>query len=273
MTRLNDKHNIIKSSQLNSKYHVPNLERALDIFDLLSQNPQGLSSSEISGQLNFPRNSVFRIVSTLSNYGYLERDEELKLYKLSLKMLTIGMRALTDPPLVEKSLEVMHSLQNKYKETVPLGILRDGQGVIIEEVVGTHLFRYVLEPGKLFQLHTAAPGKAILAYLPDDEREKLIEKISFKVYTKRTIKNPAKLRSVLDEVRRQGYAVDHAEEIEGMHCLAAPIFNRHGYPVASIWITGPSMRIHEKDFTSIGKDVRKHADKISKSLGYYPSKT
>lgn len=254
----------------NSQYHVPNLERSLDILDLLSNNPHGLNISEISIRLNFPRNSVFRIVSTLFNFGYLEKDDDQKSYKLSLKLLTVGMRALSDPTLVEKSLPIMQELRNKYKETVPLGVLRDGQGVIIEEVVGTHLFRYVLEPGKIFNLHTAAPAKAIMAYLPDDEKKIIFKKMTFTVFTKRTITSKEKLQKYLKQVRINGYAVDHAEEVEGMHCIGAPIFNRHGYPVAAIWITGPSMRIVEEDFQNIGKDIRKYADKISKSLGYYP---
>jgi len=251
-----------------SKYSVPNVERTLKIFDLLSDSPQGLSISEISRELNFPRNSVFRVMSTLDNFGYVNKDDESKSFTLSLKLLQQGIKALSDMPIVEKAIPEMHSLQKIYKETVPLGILRGNMGVIIEEVVGTHLFKYVLEPGKLFHLHTSAPGKAILAYLPDDEREKLLKSITYSRFNKRTITNPDKLRKKLKHVKKQGYSIDHAEEVDGMHCLGAPIFNRRGYPIAAIWLTGPSMRINEEDFDKIGKDVRRHSDRISKSLGY-----
>ena len=252
----------------NSKYHVPNLERALELFELLSENPQGLTISEMSTILNFPRNSVFRIITTLNNNGYLNRDNELRKYRLSFKLLTIGMKVLTDPALVEVALPVMHSLQKIYKETVPIGIIKDDKGVILEEITGTHPFRFVLEPGKSFNLHTSAPAKAILAYLPKDEKELLLKKIKYTKYTDKTILNKQNYLNVLKEVKNQGYAIDHAEEIEGMHCIAAPIFNRKDYPVAAIWITGPSMRIHESDFDSIGRDVRYHADKVSKKLGF-----
>jgi DNA-binding IclR family transcriptional regulator len=182
--------------------------------------------------------------------------------------LNIGIKALSDPPLVEKAIKVMHELQSKYKETVPLGILRNNMGVVIETVPGTYPFRYVLEAGKLFHLHTSAPGKAIMAFLPDEERERLIQNIKYTKFNKRTITSPYKLRKVLKEVRAKGYAVDNAEEVEGMHCVGAPIFNRKGYPIAAVWITGPSIRLKHEDFDDIGVDVRKHADRISKSLGY-----
>lgn len=256
----------------NSKYHVPNLERTLELFELLSENPQGLTISEMSSILNFPRNSVFRIITTLKNNGYLNRDDELRKYRLSFKLLTIGMKVLSDPALVEVALPVMHSLQKVYKETVPLGIIKDDKGVILEEITGTHPFRFVLEPGKTFNLHTAAPAKAILAFLPKEEKELLIKKIKYTEYTDNTILNKQHYLKILKQVKNQGYAIDHAEEIEGMHCIAAPIFNRKDYPVAAIWITGPSIRIHESNFDAIGQVVRDHADKISKKLGFSNTK-
>jgi len=262
--------NMSKAVQKNSEYHVPNLERALTILELLSDHREGLSISDISAKLSYPRNSVFRIVSTLNNYDFLKKDDEYKTYCLSLKLLTVGIKALSEPTLVEKSLKAMHSLRDEYKETVPLGILKGDVGMVIEEVQGTHLFRFVLEPGRKFNLHTSAPGKAILAHLPKRERDELIDKIEFKVFNERTIHNKEIFLKTLKEVCKNGYSVDKAEEIDGMHCIGAPIFNRRGHAFAAIWISGPSIRIHEKDFHKIGKNVRKQADSISLSLGYYP---
>lgn len=258
-----------KVEQKNSEYHVPNLERALSILELLSDSSEGLSISEISTKLNYPRNSVFRIVSTLHNFDFLKRDDEYKTFCLSLKLLVIGIKALSEPTLVKKSLKAMHNLRDDYKETVALGIIKDEEGMVIEEVQGTHLFRFVLEPGRKFNLHTSVTGKSILAYLPKNESEELIDKIDFKAFNERTIDNKSDFLKTLKKVKKDGYASDKAEEIEGMHCIGAPIFNRHGHAFAAIWISGPSMRIHEKDFHKIGLNVRKHADSISMSLGYY----
>ena len=186
----------------NSKYHVPNLERALDVFELLSENPQGLTISEISNQLTIPRNSIFRIATTLYNNGYINRDDELRKYTLSFKMLTIGMKALTDPALVEVALPVMHSLQKKYKETVPIGIIKGNKGVILEEVTGTHAFRFVLEPGKSFNLHTSAPGKAIIAYLPKHDQDRITDEIEFKRFTENTVINKNDFKKLLQKIKK-----------------------------------------------------------------------
>ena len=251
-----------------SKYHVPNLERGLKIIELLASHPEGLTTSQITERLDISRNSVFRITATLHDHGYLERDEESKVFQLSNKFLTVGYAALTEQTLVEKALEPMRALRDKLRETVPLGVLHGHEGLIIEEVAGLHPFRFVLEPGKQFLIHTSAPGKAMVAFLPAEEREELLSKIVFKKFNDRTIIDRKSFGKVLEDVRRNGYAVDCAEETEGMHCVGAPIFNRHGYPVAAIWITGPSSRIKVNDFPRIGKEVKRQADRISKSLGY-----
>ena len=253
-----------------NNYHVPNLVRALGIFELLAERSAGLTTAQITELLNIPRNSVFRITATLLEYGYLLRDEETKVFQLSRKLLTMGYAALSEESLIEKSLEVMRKLRDQYKETIPLGILNGHEGLVIEEVPGLHSFRYVLEPGRKFHLHTAAPGKAIVAFLPMEEQEKIIKQIKFTFFNDNTIKNRTEFRKVLENVKKDGYSIDHAEEIEGMHCIGAPIFNRTGYPIAAIWITGPSIRIKEREFTSIGKAVKKACLKISKSMGYVP---
>jgi len=252
----------------NSRYHVPNLERALKIFELLAEHPVGLTISRITESLKIPRNSVFRITATLIDLGYLRRDEESKLLQLSLKVLALGYAVVNESNLVENALPVMRELRDRYKETVPLAILQGHEGLILEGVQGTHSFRYVYEPGRRFQLHTSAPGKAMVAFLPEAERENIIKKMSFQRHNDRTITDPQLYRKALEQVRKVGYSIDHAEQLEGMHCIGAPIFNRHGYPVAAIWITGPSSRIMEKDFAEIGREVRKHADQISETLGF-----
>jgi len=93
-----------------SKYHVPNLTRALRVLELLTEHPVGLTTTQITSMLNIPRNSVFRITSTLLENGYLVRDEESLVFQLSQKLLTMGYAALSEESLIEKSIGVMRRL-------------------------------------------------------------------------------------------------------------------------------------------------------------------
>jgi DNA-binding IclR family transcriptional regulator len=262
--RKNSKNGAVSKSGNNS----PGVERAFRLLELLAKNPQGLNSSAISAILDIPRNSVFRITKTLLDSGYLLRDKKSKVFTLSTQLLILGMAALQEPMFVEKSIDYMYVLRDKYGETVPLGILRDNSGLVIETLQGTHPFRFVLQPGRQFNLHTSAPGKAMMAFLPDDEQDILINRLDYKIFNERTIDCAERMKEVLMQVRRDGYATDKEEEVSGMHCVGAPIFNRKGYPFAAIWISGPSHRITTGDFTSIGADVAQNAMAISKSLGH-----
>jgi len=257
-----------KTSDKNQEYHVPNLERALHIFELLSQYPSGISISDTATKLNIPRNSAHRIMMTLAGHGYLTRDEDSKDFRLTKKLLVIGYAAFKEKKLVEYALDGMRNLRNISKETVALGVISSGEGVVIEQVSGLHMFKYVLEPGKSFHLHTAAPAKAILAFLPENERKPLIENMTFPGFNKNTITNADIYTEVLKQTHAQGFAEDIGEEYEGMYCVGAPILDQHSYPVAAIWITGPAERINPDKRDDFAIKVKDSAQKISTKLGY-----
>ncbi|MFC5409784.1 IclR family transcriptional regulator [Larkinella bovis] len=252
-----------------SKYHVPNLERALQLLELLAKYPGGLGLTEISTLLSFPNNSTFRIAMTLLDFGYLIRDEASKQFTLSGKLLSLGYAAVSDHNLIEKSLDVMRTLRDQVRETVLIGVINQDEGIVLEQVPGSHPVKFLVDPGHRFGLHVAAPAKAILAFLPVPAFHQIAQSIVFKPFTERTITTMEEFRGVINQVRINGYAVDHGEELESLHCIAAPIFNRHGYPVAAIWTTGPAERMPYKDFPELGRLVIKQAQRISQRLGYF----
>lgn len=85
-------------------------------------------------------------------------------------------------------------------------------------------------------------------------------------FNKNTITDKTKLLDELKQVKQQGVAYDHAEQIEGCHCIAAPVINQYGYPIAAIWVTGPSSRIPTSDFHELGLKVKQAADAVSQQL-------
>ena len=87
-------------------------------------------------------------------------------------------------------------------------------------------------------------------------------------FNARTLTAKGKLRAELEQVRECGYAVDHAEQLEGVHCVGAPVRNQHGYPIAAIWITGPRNRMPATSFAALGREVLDQADRISARFGY-----
>jgi DNA-binding IclR family transcriptional regulator len=251
-----------------SRYQVPNLDRALTIMELLSEFPNGLNTTEIADRLRVPKNSVFRITRTLFERGYLHRDESNKSFCLTQKFFHLGHSSSGEQSLIERSLESMRELRDQTKETVLIGTLLGIEGVVLEQVVGKHPFKFMVDPGLRFYLHTAAPGKAILALLPDAESERIVKAMKMPRFTDRTITTTAGFHKELHRVRENGFAVDCSEEFEGQHCVAAAIVNAYNYPIAAIWITAPSTRVPEALFEEYGRLTAESASRISERFGY-----
>jgi len=128
-----------------------------------------------------------------------------------------------------------------------------------------------VEIGHAFPLHTAAPAKAVIAFLPDADRDALIGGMTFKRHTRHTLTSARAYRRELESVRGLGYAVDRGEESETFACAAAPVFDRRGRPVAAIWISGPVDRVTPDRMGLLARRVVEGADVLSRLLGHTPA--
>lgn len=246
---------------------VPALTRGLNVLELLADHPEGLSLVEIAAAHDLPVNSTQRIALTLCELGYAQRDAASKRFFLTSKLLSVGSRGMGESSLVERSLDVMRRLRDAVRETVLLGVLHGDEVVCLEQVLALHPFKFMVDPGLRAPLHSNAPGKALWAFLPEAQREALLAGTSFTRETPRTITDPADMARELTRVRQAGYATDCGEAIEGCNCVAAPILDHRGYPLAALWVSGPSHRFAESLLDPAGSLVRRHADEISQRLG------
>lgn len=250
------------------RYHIPNLKRALDVFELLAKNPGGLTLSEISSETKYSKNSIFRIVCTLQDCGYVVKEGDGRKIVMSRKLAALGYAGFGESNIVEKSMDVIRAMRDEFGESAMIGTLLQEDCVLLEQAPGRFPFKFLGEIGMRIPSLASAPGKAIFAHLPKDELETRLSKQSFTSYNENTITNRRDFLKEMDHVRECGYSLDRGEEIAGVHCIGAPIFNAHGYPVAAVWITGPRERLPESRFDEVGRGIRKYADKISERLGY-----
>ncbi len=254
--------------ELKSTYNVPNLERGLSIIELLATQPKGLTLAEIIEKLSIAKSSAFRIVSTLIFKNYLQKNETTKKITLSRKMLTLGISSMNEQSIVEQSIDVMRALRDELKESVMLGVLLGATGTILEQVPSSHPVKLFVEPGTQFDLHSSVGGKCILANVSGEEADEALRGKTLRKYTENTITSKKEYKTVLKEVKAKGFAVDNSEDIQGINCVGAPIFNEHGYPVAALWITAPYGRLPASEFEAKGKIVKQYALEISTKLGY-----
>jgi DNA-binding IclR family transcriptional regulator/AraC-like DNA-binding protein len=170
--------------------------------------------------------------------------------------------------LYKTALPFMTSLRDAFSETVGLAVLDEKapDGIIIGQVQGTQRFSFRLAVGEHFPLHTGAPGKAIVAFLPLKQQNSIVSRISLTKFNERTICTKRTFVLELGRIRKRGYSTDLAEEVEGCHCVSAPVLDTEEYPMAAVWVTGPSSRFPEEMFGSIAPEVINTARAITHAL-------
>lgn len=253
-----------------NNYHVPNLDRALVILDLLSKNPTGMNRNEIAAASGCSTTMVYRIVMTLTENGFLFRDESTGRYRLSSKLLDIGVAGSDEYSLVHAAWPEMTALRDATDITVMLGCLYNGEeGLLLETAESRSVIRFVVEKGfRTKDLHAGAGWKSILAFLPEEALSSVLEKLTLRPVTPNTITSREAFLKELAQIRRRGYAIDHAEITEGVHCVAAPVFNRKGAPVGTLSLSAPAGQLPAKDFAKLGHQTCEAADRVSAKLGW-----
>ena len=251
-----------------NRYNVPILEKGMGLLELLAQYRNGLTIQEMCGYLNHPKTSIYRIAITLFNLGYLIKDDENNRFILSRKLFRLGLTVLGEANILERAIEPMKRLRDEVKESVMLGTLVGKEVVLMEQILGAHDFTFMLRPGTRIRLHASAPGKVLLAYQQEHVKEEYVNGLEYVQYNENTITSPEKFRKELNKVVECGYGVDIEEEIIGVYCIGAPIFNQYGEIMACVWVSGPKGRMPLDTFPAIAAKVKNCADIISGKLGH-----
>ena len=251
-------------------YHVPNLDRALQIVETLSSSPRGMNRNEIAAATGCSANMVYRIMMTLADAGWAYRDENTGAYRLSRRLLDFAVSGSEEYSLASVAWPEMCAFRDKTNFTVQLGVLtEDGTGIILEVAESRNPIRYVEEKGvHTVDLHTGAGWKSILAFLPDAECASFLNRLSFRRITANTITSRTEFEKVLGEVRKRGYAIDDSEGREGLHCVAAPIFDRTGRPAGTFCISAPAEQLPETEFKRHAQSVMSAAAAVSAKIGW-----
>ena len=254
----------------NAREHnsLKSVERALQILEAFTLDQYELTTTEIAQKVSLPKGSIYRFLNVLLKRRFLVKDPQTGKYRLGIKVFELGSIVWKGMSLRRVAFPLIEELSRWSGETVHLGV-RDGYEVVsIEGTESDQSLRTVLPVGKRVCLHSTGIGKAILAFLPDKEFEEIIEQKGLPVFTPNTIRDRDRLWEEVRTIRNRGYAVDNEENEMGVRCVAAPIRDHSGQVIASISISGPSIRITDEKIPSLARRVIEVCKAISESLGY-----
>lgn len=248
-------------------YNVRAVERALLILNCFDDEHPERGISEISQEVDLHKSTTHRIVTTLVNYGFLERNGDGQLYRLGLQTAALGVRVLRRMDVRTEALPFMGELVNRWDETCDLSLFEQGQVFYLEVLQGQHALTIAANVGRRLPAHCTASGKLFLAHLSEKELASFFQN-PLDQYTENTILDPETLKEELVLIRQQGYSVDNQEMEVGISAVAAPIHDLSGEVVAAMSIPGPTNRMAPERLEEIAQSLLEAADQISRRLGW-----
>ncbi|MCK8816718.1 IclR family transcriptional regulator [Natroniella sulfidigena] len=249
---------------------VKSVDRSINILEELAKYEEGLGVTELGNRLDIHKSSVHRLLSTLVYRGLVEQDSKTGNYKLGLKIFELGSKIFNDLEIREYAKLYLEELVEETGEAVHLAVLDQGEIIYIDKVESSNTIRMYSQVGKRAPVHCTGLGKAILAYLSEEEVDRIIETKGLPEYTENTITDPEQFKERLALIRNRGYAMDEIEHELGIRCVAAPIFNYNDEAVAAVSVSGPTMRVSKDRIDELSKLVKEIGLKISQRLGYNP---
>lgn len=244
------------------------ITKSFEVLELLSKNPYGLTVQEVVVQLSYPKSSIYKIISNLQELGYVGREMDSSRFFLSRKLLKLGITAFNTSNIIERSKEYMKLLRDEVGESVMIGTLIDDEVVLLEQMTGSLDFVFTLKQGMKFNLYSTAPGKVILAFLGKEKQKDILDNLQLEAINEFTITNKELFKQELDVIRQKGYAADINETVEGVHCIAAPIWNETKNAIACVWTSGPAGRLLEKNMEAVAQQIIECGLSISRNIGY-----
>lgn len=244
--------------------------RVVDVLELISENENPMSITEISHLLNIPKSSTFELLYTLVEKGFLEiADEKLRTFKLGLKLFTVGSAFLRKANLTETARPFLELMMQQAQDTAFLAVENKGNVIYLDKIeANTTGIRPTATLGSTNPMTCTGLGKALLATYPIENVIKLIGRGQLIIKTKYSIKTYEELLKELDETKKRGYAIDDRESQEEIFCVAAPIYDYSNKAIAAISIASLAYKMNEKRQEELGKTVVKTALDISARLGF-----
>ena len=247
-------------------YQIHSIVKTFGLIEALVSERE-VELSHLCRQLKLPKTTVHRILLTLESLGYVKQNPANSKYLASIKFFEIGRQVARRLNFIETAHAHLVTLSEKTGETINLGVLDGVDVVCVDKVESKQQLKQDQPIGARHKAYCTSFGKAILAFLPDEERLRRLPQGTIIPFTPNSLRSARAIEQNLRMVREKGYAEDKEEGTRGVRCVGAPIFDQDGKVVAGISIAGPSLRIRKDQIPRLAKLVKKAAASISEELG------
>ncbi len=247
---------------------VPALDKCFKILDLAARSNNGIGISEAAKTLGYNKSTVFNIVHTLASLGILANGNNAK-FVLGPRLYVLGRLASQNFSLVDVAHPWLEKVTAQTKLSSFLGVRSGDRVTIIDKVDSPIEIKVSSEVGMRIPLLAGATGKVFLAQMPDDKVVELLARKELKAYTSRSCTDPVKYLQTVREVRRQGFALDDEEYIEGIRAIAVPLRTLQSGALSAIWVVGLSSQLKDVEVDQYRALLKEAGRNIEQRLGVF----
>ena len=254
------------------RYTVPALLRGLELLGCFSRQSPTLSGADLARQLGVPRASVFRMLQTLEQAGFVERVGDSSHYRLGLGVLRLGFEYLASMELTEHGRPVIEALRDQSGYSAHL-VVRDAREVVfVAKAPGRSAMFQSIQVGARLPAHATVLGRLLLAGLSLADLGDLYPDAALPTYTPKTPATVAALKALIDTDRAAGYGISQGGFETGISTLAAPVFNDQTEVVAAVSITVPAQQLSDAQVALLLPLVRAAAAQLTQRLSHLPTR-
>ena len=212
------------------------------------QELNGATLGELVSHLDIPKSTLHRHLSTLADYGFVAIED--REYKVGFRFLELGEHARNRKTAYQLAESPVRDLATETGERAQFVVEEQGMGVYLHLANGEHAVQTGLSVGRRIYLHSTAAGKIILANLPEERINEIIDEHGLPPATDNTITDSNNLKSRVSEIQKRGYAFNREEAIEGLHAVAVPVTGNDDQLIGVLSVSAPSNRMKGEWFES-----------------------
>lgn len=250
---------------------MQSLDRALGTLSAVAQLER-CTLSDLSRETGVPTATTHRILTTLSNRGFVSFDETRQEWMIGIEAYRTGASFLKRNNVVEIGRPIMRKLMQETGETANMAMPDGGDVVFVSQIETSNPIRAFFPAGSRTPMYASGTGKALLAAMSRPALDKILSGARFENFTPRTLANAEALLSNLDRIRERGWSFDEEERHSGMSCIGAAIYNEQGEPFAGVSVSGPTARFRDASVARFGALVAAAARDITAAVGGKPKR-
>ncbi|TYL47976.1 IclR family transcriptional regulator [Marinomonas sp. IMCC 4694] len=254
-------------TETNTKSGGSSLDKALSLLQEVCKTPYPLRFAELVDKTDLPKATAHRTLTSLTEKGLIRFDDTTQLYHPGYGLLELAHQAWSKIDVRDIAADQMKHLWSETGETIHLAVLDRGEVIYIDKMESQKSLRLFSAVGKKGPAYCTGVGKAMLAFLSEEQLTKAIQEQSFTQHTATTLVNETMLRNELIKIRESKISLDLEEHEEGIQCAASVILNHRNEPIAALSITAPKFRVDDARFQHFQALVKDACQIVSIRMG------